>query len=211
MKCNCIHSIGYSPNCEVHSTPRPTKEELPCYCSGMAHPTCPLHQGGKIIGRTKEKLCVSKGCKFEVLNNSEHCAMHEPFNTPTPTEEETYKFRCQRCGMRVFYEKENKVCDPCENENAPMPPRLYHRLEETEGGEKMKQKCRWSLRQLSNHIRKNTTEKAGAYSAVVVVAALYKKLYGEFPKIGLSGAQAEFADSILPYLPKRIINDPYEC
>lgn len=75
----------------------------------------------------------------------------------------------------------------------------------------MNQKRRWSLKQLSNHIRKNTTEKAGTYSAAVVIAALHKKLYGEFPKIGLSGAQAEFADSILPHLPKRIINNPDEC
>lgn len=70
---------------------------------------------------------------------------------------------------------------------------------------------RWSIRQLEGHLAKNTTEKAGMYSAVVVVSALFKKLYGKFPKgLGLSGAQAEFADSIIPKLPKRIINDPYE-
>jgi hypothetical protein len=69
-------------------------------------------------------------------------------------------------------------------------------------------KRRWSKGQLCKHIGLNVKD----YSAAVVVSALYKKLYGEFPKgIGLSGAQAEFADSIIPKLPKRIINDPDEC
>ena len=69
---------------------------------------------------------------------------------------------------------------------------------------------RWSLKQLDEHCKKNTTEKAGLYSAAVVIAALYKKLYGRFPKMGLSGAQAECADSIIPRLPKRQINDIHE-
>lgn len=68
-------------------------------------------------------------------------------------------------------------------------------------------KIKWSLQQLSEHIKKNVDD----YGSAVVVASLYKKLYGEFPEIGLSGVQADFADSIIPYLPKRIINDPYEC
>lgn len=70
---------------------------------------------------------------------------------------------------------------------------------------------KWTKEQVWKHIKMNLTEKAGSYSAAVIIAALYKKLYGEFPKIGLSGAQAEFADSIIPKLPNRIINDPYEC
>ena len=69
-----------------------------------------------------------------------------------------------------------------------------------------KRKRRWSLQQLQDHIKTNVKD----YGSAVVVAALYKKLYGEFPKIGMSGCQAEFADSILPVLPKRVINDPYE-
>ena len=70
-----------------------------------------------------------------------------------------------------------------------------------------KKKERWALKDLCEHIRLNVKD----YSAAVVISALYKKLYGEFPKgIGLSGCQADFADSILPKLPKRIINDPYE-
>lgn len=58
-----------------------------------------------------------------------------------------------------------------------------------------------SRKQLDSHIRKNLTEKAGMYSAAVVVAMLYKRIYGEFPKIGLSGTQAEFADSMIKRLP----------
>lgn len=57
---------------------------------------------------------------------------------------------------------------------------------------------KWSIKQLETHIGKNIK----VYGAAVVVAALFKKLYGVFPKgIGLSGAQAEFADSIIPRLP----------
>jgi hypothetical protein len=70
---------------------------------------------------------------------------------------------------------------------------------------------RWTKKQLEKHIKMNTTDKAGVYSAVVVIAALYKKLYGELPKIGLSGAQAEFANSVIASLPKRQINNPDEC
>lgn len=42
---------------------------------------------------------------------------------------------------------------------------------------------------------------ASDYGAAIAVAALWKKIYGEFPKIGLSGAQAEIADSFLEQLP----------
>ena len=70
-------------------------------------------------------------------------------------------------------------------------------------------KNRWSFKQLAKHIKLNIHDD---YSIAVVIAALHKKLYGEFPKgIGLSGAQAEFAESIIPKLPKRIINDLSEC
>ena len=62
----------------------------------------------------------------------------------------------------------------------------------------------WTKEELWEHIRINTTEEAGGYSSVVVIAALYKKLYGEFPKVGMSGAQAEMADSIITNLPAPI-------
>lgn len=51
---------------------------------------------------------------------------------------------------------------------------------------------------LHKHIRLNLN---GDYNAMVVVAALYKKIYGEFPVIGMSGQQAAFADELLNNLP----------
>ena len=56
---------------------------------------------------------------------------------------------------------------------------------------------KWTLEELEIHIETNVED----YGSAVVVAALFKKLYGKFPKIGLSGAQAEFADSVMPKLP----------
>ena len=70
-------------------------------------------------------------------------------------------------------------------------------------------KRKWSMIQLQSHIKKNTTEKAGTYSAAVVIAALHRKLYGELPRIGLSGAQAEFAESIKDRLPEPNPNAKY--
>jgi len=62
---------------------------------------------------------------------------------------------------------------------------------------------KWSIKQLHSHIRKNLGEgDEYSYGGAVVVAALYKKLYGEFPKIGMSGQQAEFADSIVGRFPE---------
>ena len=46
--------------------------------------------------------------------------------------------------------------------------------------------AKWTKEEVAEHLRINLIEKAGSYSAEVVVAALYKMLYGEFPKIGLS-------------------------
>lgn len=51
---------------------------------------------------------------------------------------------------------------------------------------------------LWKHIRENVSNE---YSAMVVVAALYKRIYGEFPKIGMSGQQAEFAEELSKELP----------
>lgn len=56
---------------------------------------------------------------------------------------------------------------------------------------------KWTKTEVENHIKLNTTD----YGAAVVIAGIYKKLYGELPKIGLSGAQAEFADSVCDMLP----------
>lgn len=40
------------------------------------------------------------------------------------------------------------------------------------------------------------------YSSAVIVAALYKKIFGEFPKIGLSGEQADCAGIVLVKIDK---------
>ena len=59
-------------------------------------------------------------------------------------------------------------------------------------------KKKWSVEKLNKSLRINVT----GYGDAIVVAALYKKLYGSFPEIGLSGAQAENADRLLEVLPE---------
>jgi hypothetical protein len=56
-----------------------------------------------------------------------------------------------------------------------------------------------TLTELDLHLRDNSTEQ---YSAMVVFAALYKKLYNKFPNIGLSGQQAEYAEQLFKNLPE---------
>jgi hypothetical protein len=51
---------------------------------------------------------------------------------------------------------------------------------------------KWSKDDLEQHIKVNVKD----YGAAIVVAALFKKLYGKLPKIGLSGYQAEIADKV---------------
>jgi len=60
----------------------------------------------------------------------------------------------------------------------------------------------WTLEEIQINLRKNS----GDYNSVVSIAALYKKLYGEFPKIGMSGQQAEFAETLLKELPEPVLN-----
>lgn len=63
------------------------------------------------------------------------------------------------------------------------------------------EKCdTWTDEEIAEHIKTNVKD----YSAGVVVAALYKKLYGVYPKIGLSGAQAELAETIVEKLPMSV-------
>jgi hypothetical protein len=50
-------------------------------------------------------------------------------------------------------------------------------------------------------VEENLNNNKGDYNSMVSIAALFKKLYGKFPKIGMSGQQAEFADSLLSELP----------
>ena len=56
---------------------------------------------------------------------------------------------------------------------------------------------KWTKEQVEEHIKVNVKD----YSAAIVVAGLYKKLYGEFPKIGLSGTQGDCADIVCNKLP----------
>lgn len=60
---------------------------------------------------------------------------------------------------------------------------------------------KWTKEQLDEHIKKNSDD---TYSMAVPLAALYMKLYGVFPKIGLSGFQAENADRIAEVLPEPV-------
>ena len=53
------------------------------------------------------------------------------------------------------------------------------------------------LEQVVENLRKNK----GDYNSMVSIAALFKKIYGKFPTIGMSGQQAGFADSLLSELP----------
>ncbi len=55
----------------------------------------------------------------------------------------------------------------------------------------------WTLEDLEQHIRCNTEN---TYSMGIVLAALYKKLYGKFPKMGLSGYQADCANIVVEKL-----------
>lgn len=58
---------------------------------------------------------------------------------------------------------------------------------------------RWTIKELEKHIKINTND---TYSMAVPLSAMFKYLYGEFPKgIGLSGAQAEYAEQVLHKLP----------
>ena len=56
----------------------------------------------------------------------------------------------------------------------------------------------WTKEQLDAHIKANSD-----YSSSVVIGALYYKLYGEYPKIGLSGFQAEAIDCLIELLPNK--------
>ena len=65
---------------------------------------------------------------------------------------------------------------------------------------------KWTKEELNKHIQINMES---TYSMVVVLAALYKKLYGEFPKgIGLSGFQGETAEKLAEIFPDNPINKP---
>ena len=51
--------------------------------------------------------------------------------------------------------------------------------------------------QLQKHLKLN----CGDYNSMVSIAILYYRLYGEYPKIGMSGQQRDFAESMKDVLP----------
>ena len=55
----------------------------------------------------------------------------------------------------------------------------------------------WTEEEVCTSIKMNVAD----YGAAVTVAGLYLKLYGHLPKIGLSGAQADMAESFANKLP----------
>ena len=56
---------------------------------------------------------------------------------------------------------------------------------------------KWTLKQVDETLKINVKD----YGSAIAVAALYKKLYGKFPAIRLSGCQADYADKIMEVLP----------
>ena len=61
-------------------------------------------------------------------------------------------------------------------------------------------KKQWTKEEVQIHLKANSKD---TYSVAVVLAALYLKLYGELPRIGLSGFQAEGAKQVAEKLPER--------
>jgi len=57
---------------------------------------------------------------------------------------------------------------------------------------------KWTTEEVVESLKINVKD----YGSAIAVAGLYKKLYGEFPKIGLSGAQASYADLLCEKLPE---------
>ena len=58
---------------------------------------------------------------------------------------------------------------------------------------------------MSNELKEvieNLNVNKGDYNSMVSIAGPYKKLYGVFPKIGMSGQQAEFAQTLCDMLPE---------
>jgi hypothetical protein len=63
-----------------------------------------------------------------------------------------------------------------------------------------KESKKWTHKEVEKHIIANLD---CSYGAAIVVAALYKKLYGLHPKIGLSGFQGEAVEVVLKVLPNK--------
>ena len=63
----------------------------------------------------------------------------------------------------------------------------------------------WTKKEIEEHIKVNLgTGDDYSYSSAVVIAALFKKLYADWPRIGLSGFQAEAVESLVDNLPNEL-------
>ncbi len=57
---------------------------------------------------------------------------------------------------------------------------------------------KWTIEDVEKHAEINTKD----YGAAVIIAALFHKLYGRLPKLGLSGFQAEGAFALSEVFPE---------
>lgn len=56
---------------------------------------------------------------------------------------------------------------------------------------------KWTKKEIETHMRQNVT----SYGGMVVCAALFKKLYGVIPSVGLSGFQGDGVELLQKVLP----------
>lgn len=69
---------------------------------------------------------------------------------------------------------------------------------------------KWNLAQAETHLKANLNHKE-CYGAAIICAALFHKLYGYMPKIGLSGYQGEAALKLSSTLPHTENKEPGEA
>lgn len=50
----------------------------------------------------------------------------------------------------------------------------------------------WTIEMVEENIKQNIRD----YGSMICAAYLFKKIYGRLPRIGLSGAQAEYANGV---------------
>lgn len=63
---------------------------------------------------------------------------------------------------------------------------------------KAKKKKVWTIEQVEESLKINVKD----YGSAIAVAGLFKKIYGVYPKIGLSGCQAQYANLFCEKLPE---------
>lgn len=101
--------------------------------------------------------------------------------------------KCGYCGISSFAHRHK----------AGTLPKDFERIElkSLQSGKSTENKTntrKWSMKTLEKSMKINVK----GYGDAIVVAALFKKIYGRFPEIGLSGFQAGTADALLKRLPE---------